>query len=58
MVIGGWGRCTGLGSQRASVSRTYWPGKLETGSVSSITIASTPSSNRSKRSFNGGSAMP
>ena len=58
MVSGGCGRCTGFGSHRASVSLTYRPANVVVVWLSSPTMASSPSSNRSNRSRSGGSSMP
>jgi hypothetical protein len=58
IVTGGCGRCTGFGSHLASVSLTYWPVNVVTGWLSRLTMASTPSSNRSNRSRSGGRSMP
>ena len=58
ITTGGCGRCTGFGSQRASVSLTYRPSNVVVVSLSSLTMASTPSSNRSNRSRMGGRSIP
>ena len=58
MVTGGCGCCTGFGSHLASVSLTYWPANVVVAWLSSPTMASTPSSNRSNRSFSGGRSIP
>jgi hypothetical protein len=58
ITIGGHGCCTGFGSQRASRRRTWSPSKVVVSSESSRTMASTPSSKRSKRSRRPGSSMP
>jgi hypothetical protein len=58
IVTGGCGRCTGFGSHLASVSWTYRPANVVVVWLSRLTMASTPSSNRSKRSRSGGSVMP
>ena len=51
-------RCTGLGSQRASVRCRYLPSIVVVVSLSRRTMTSTPSSKRSKRSRSGGRSMP
>jgi hypothetical protein len=58
MAIGGCGRCTGLGSHHASVSVKCRPWNEARSSLSSLTMTWTPSSSRSKRSFNGGKRIP
>ena len=58
MVTGGCGRCTGFGSHLASVSLTYCPANVVVGWLSRLTMASTPSSNRSNRSRSGGRSIP
>ena len=58
IVTGGCGCCTGFGSHLASVSFTYWPANVVVVWLSSRTMASTPSSNRSNRSFSGGRSIP